>query len=140
MSHTNHTNHTNRMDHMRHRIIANGPEDPLRVLLVGAGGMGRAWLRALAASPTAALVGIVDLDLEAARDAARETGRRDLPVGADAVRLAAETGAQAIVNVTVPEAHHPVTTAALAAGLPVLGEKPVAPTVASALSSRRPRR
>ncbi|WP_406514638.1 Gfo/Idh/MocA family protein [Streptomyces sp. NBC_00499] len=122
------------MSHMTHRVIANGPEDPLRVLLVGAGGMGRAWLRALAASPTAALVGIVDLDLEAARDAARETGRRDLPVGADAVRLAAQTGAQAIVNVTVPAAHHPVTTAALTAGLPVLGEKPVAPTVASALS------
>jgi predicted dehydrogenase len=36
--------------------------------------------------------------------------------------------------VTVPEAHHPVTTAALFAGLPVLGEKPAADTVSRALS------
>src|SRR5690606_15374997 len=47
---------------------------------------------------------------------------------------ARETGARAIVNVTVPRAHHPVTTAALTAGLPVLGEKPVAETVSRALS------
>jgi predicted dehydrogenase len=38
------------------------------------------------------------------------------------------------VNVTVPGAHHPVNTEALFAGLPVLCEKPIAPTVAQALS------
>jgi predicted dehydrogenase len=55
-------------------------------------------------------------------------------VGTDAVELAAATGARAVVNATVPQAHHPVTTAALFAGLDVLGEKPVAETVAQALS------
>jgi len=102
---------------------------PLRVVVVGAGSMGRAWLAAIAAAPGVQLAGIVDLDLAAARAA-----RPDVPVGTDVVELAAATGADAVINVTVPAAHHAVTTAALFAGLPVLGEKPVADTVAQALS------
>ena len=112
------------------------PDDgsPLRVVVVGAGGMGRAWLRTVEESPLVELAGIVDLDLEAARAAAAWLGRPDLPVGAGTARLASNVGAQAVINVTVPAAHHPVTTEALAAGLPVLGEKPVASTVAQGLS------
>jgi predicted dehydrogenase len=112
------------------------PDDgsPLRVVVVGAGGMGRAWLRTVEESPVVELAGIVDLDLEAARAAAAWLGRPDLPVGAGTARLASDVGAQAVINVTVPAAHHPVTTEALAAGLPVLGEKPVASTVAQGLS------
>nr|WP_276611017.1 Gfo/Idh/MocA family oxidoreductase [Kineococcus siccus] len=102
--------------------------------MVGAGAMGRTWLAAIQASPDVELAGIVDLDLAAARSAAADAGVPGLPVGADAVALARESGAEAVVNVTVPAAHHPVTTAALFAGLPVLGEKPVADTVARALS------
>lgn len=112
------------------------PDDgtPLRVVVVGAGGMGRAWLRTVEESPLVELVGIVDLDLDTARIAAAATGRTDLPVGAGTAALASDVGAQAVINVTVPAAHHPVTTEALAAGLPVLGEKPVASTVAEGLS------
>ena len=112
------------------------PDDgsPLRVVVVGAGGMGRAWLRTVEESPVVELAGIVDLDLEAARAAAAWLGRPDLPVGAGTARLASNVGAQAVINVTVPAAHHPVTAEALAAGLPVLGEKPVASTVAQGLS------
>lgn len=106
----------------------------LRVIVVGAGGMGQAWLRTVEESPLVELVGIVDLDLEAARAAAASLGRPDLPVGARTAQLASDVGAQAVINVTVPAAHHPVTTEALAAGLPVLGEKPVASTVAQGLS------
>jgi predicted dehydrogenase len=102
---------------------------PLRVLLVGAGVMGRAWLTAIAAAPEAELAGVVDIDLAAARAAAP-----GVEVGTDVVELAARTGAHAVVNVAVPAAHHPVTTQALFAGLPVLGEKPVAATVAEAMS------
>lgn len=112
------------------------PDDgtPLRVVVVGAGGMGRAWLRTVEASPLVELVGIVDLDLATAAEAAASLGRPDLPVGAGTAALASDVGAQAVINVTVPAAHHPVTTEALAAGLPVLGEKPVASTVAQGLS------
>lgn len=118
---------------MSFRRIPQG-DAPLPVVAVGAGAMGRAWLRTIEESASAELVGVVDLDLDAARSAVADLGRPGLPVGPDAVTLAEQTGAQAVVNVTVPVAHHPVTTAALLAGLPVLGEKPVADTLARALS------
>jgi predicted dehydrogenase len=116
------------------RTIASTPEEPLRVVVGGAGNMGRLWLETVTASPEVELVGVADLDLAAARGAVASAGRPDLPVGGDAVALARQTGAQALINVTIPEAHHPVTTAALFAGLPVLGEKPVAENVSRALS------
>ncbi|WP_432513854.1 Gfo/Idh/MocA family protein [Kineococcus sp. SYSU DK001] len=106
----------------------------MRVVLVGAGGMGKAWLATILADPAVELAGVVDLDLAVARAALAEAGVPDVPVGTDTVELARAAGADAVVNVTVPVAHHPVTTAALFAGYPVLGEKPVAPTVAQALS------
>jgi predicted dehydrogenase len=96
--------------------------------------MGRAWLNTVEQSPLAELAGNVDLDLEAARAAAAAIGRPDLPVGTGTAALASDVGARAVINVTVPAAHHPVTAEALAAGLPVLGEKPVASTVAQGLS------
>ncbi|WP_037569172.1 Gfo/Idh/MocA family protein [Phaeacidiphilus oryzae] len=107
---------------------------PVRVLCVGAGAMGRAWLRVLQDSAEAELVGVVDLDPAVAREAVVGLGRPGLPFGTDLLALAADTGAEAVVDVTVPAAHHPVTTAALFAGLPVLGEKPAAQTLAQALS------
>jgi predicted dehydrogenase len=111
------------------------PDDgtPLRVVIVGVGGMGQAWLRAVADCSEVELVGLVDLNTEAAQAVA--TGlSAPVAVGSDVVEVAARSGGQAVIDVTVPEAHHPVTTAALFAGLPVLGEKPAASTVAQALS------
>ncbi|MCD0443359.1 Gfo/Idh/MocA family oxidoreductase [Glycomyces sp. A-F 0318] len=117
---------------MSFRTIAG--DGPLRLVVVGAGGMGRAWARTVRDAEDTELVGIADLSSAAAEAAAEEVGAPGLALGADAVELARRTGADAIVNVTVPEAHHPVTTAALLAGLPVLGEKPVAASVAEGLS------
>jgi predicted dehydrogenase len=116
------------------RRIVSSPDRPLRVVVAGAGTMGRAWLDAVIATPDVELTGVADLDLTAANDAVVAAGRSGLAIGDDAVELARQTGAQALINVTVPEAHHAVTTAALFAGLPVLGEKPVAESVSRALS------
>jgi predicted dehydrogenase len=71
--------------------------------------------------------------LAAAQAAAAAYGPSVL-TGTDAVDVARRSGAHAVVDVTIPEAHHAVTTAALVAGFPVLGEKPATPTVAEALS------
>ncbi|WP_275451099.1 Gfo/Idh/MocA family oxidoreductase [Arthrobacter sp. H5] len=106
---------------------------PLRVVQVGAGGMGKAWIRTLQANDDVELVGIVDLNLGAARAAVEEFGL-SVALGTSVSEVAAATGAHAVVNVTVPAAHHPVNVEAMFAGLPVLCEKPVAPTVAEGLS------
>jgi predicted dehydrogenase len=95
--------------------------------------MGRWWLATLAASPVVELVGLVDLNLQTARRAADDAGYTDLPVGATVEELG-HTQPDAVLNVTVPQAHHQVNTAALLAGLPVLCEKPLGETVSQALS------
>ncbi|CAN5234558.1 Gfo/Idh/MocA family oxidoreductase [soil metagenome] len=110
------------------------PPEPVRIIQVGAGGMGRVWLQLLIDTPDVDLVGLVDLDTEAARRALAEFGRPDVAVAASLSEIAGSTRAQAVVNVTVPVAHHPVNIEAMFAGLPVLCEKPIAPTVSQALS------
>lgn len=106
---------------------------PLRLVQVGAGGMGRAWLRAITENPDVELAGLVDLDLDVARAALTDAGLHGVEVGRSAAEVADSVGADAVVNVTVPEAHLVVNEEALGAGYPVLCEKPAAPTVATAL-------
>jgi len=114
-------------------VLGNALEERLPVVVVGAGAMGKEWLRMLATSPYAITVGLVDLDLELAAVAVTTVGLNGVVVGDSVADVAARSGAQAVVNVTVPQAHREVNEQALRAGLPVLCEKPVAPTVAEAL-------
>jgi predicted dehydrogenase len=107
---------------------------PVRVVLVGAGHMGRHWLDVLTASPLVEVVGLVDLDVPMADRALEDLGLSGVTTGSSVSVVAAATGAQAVVNVTVPAAHHAVNSEALFAGLPVLCEKPIAPSVAQTLS------
>ncbi len=106
---------------------------PLRVLVVGAGGMGRGWVNTISAHPGAVLVGVVDIDTARAAEAAASAGG-GIPVFADLdAALGAGLSIELLVDVTVPEAHHLVTLSALRAGIPVLGEKPAAATLAEAI-------
>jgi predicted dehydrogenase len=111
------------------------PDDgaPLRVVVVGAGRMARLWLRTIAASPHVDLAGVVDTEPAAAVRALAETGAGDVPTGASLTALASAARPDAVIDVTVPESHLPVTLEALGLGLPVLGEKPLAATLAQAL-------
>ncbi|MCP2031041.1 putative dehydrogenase [Okibacterium sp. HSC-33S16] len=111
-----------------------GGNQPIRVVQVGAGGMGRNWIRVLTQSPDVELVGLVDLNVAAAETALEEAGLHGVIVGTNLTEVATASKAQAVVNVTIPAAHHPVNVEALFAGLPVLCEKPVAPTVAQGLA------
>jgi predicted dehydrogenase len=107
-------------------------EKPLRLIQVGAGAMGKAWLHTIANSPDVELVGLVDLDLELAQRVSEEELAALVPVARSLSELTALVGADAVVNVTVPAAHNVVNEEALRAGLPVICEKPIAPTVAEA--------
>jgi myo-inositol 2-dehydrogenase/D-chiro-inositol 1-dehydrogenase len=109
------------------------PEERLPVVVVGAGAMGTEWMRMLATSPHAVLVGVVDLNLELAASAVATVGMDDVVVGTSVADVAERAGARGVINVTVPQAHRVVNEQALRAGLPVLCEKPLAPTVAEAL-------
>lgn len=104
----------------------------MRALLVGAGGMGQAWAKNLHEHPDVTIAGWIDIRADAAASAA---AKLRIPVehcGDDYARALAELQPDFVVDVTVPEAHHDITLAALAAGIPVLGEKPMADTMAHA--------
>lgn len=107
--------------------------EPIKIIQLGAGSMGRGWLATIKANPDTELVGLVDLDVELALAAAEETGHSGVPVARQLSELATDQ-ADAVVNVTIPEAHAGTTQQALAAGLPVLCEKPIAPSVSTALA------
>jgi len=100
--------------------------DKRNALIVGAGGMGRAWGRNLRDCSAVRVVGWVDLRPAAAEQAASELGFDNIVTGADLEAVIARSRPDVVVDVSTPEAHRDVTLAALAAGLPVLGEKPMA--------------
>jgi predicted dehydrogenase len=111
-----------------------GKDQPVRVVLVGVGPMGRNWIEALLASSDVEVVGLVDLDTQLAETVAAEYGIAGSAIGSDVADVARSSAAQAVINVTIPAAHHSVTSRALFAGLPVLSEKPVAPTLKEGIS------
>ncbi len=108
--------------------------EPVRIIQVGAGAMGRAWLQVIADSDQVELVGLVDLNTDAARQAADQTGFPSVAVAGSLDELFDRVDAQAVLNVTIPAAHASVSTTALRHGLPVLCEKPLAETVSTGLS------
>lgn len=99
----------------------------LPVGVVGVGALGRHHARHLAALDEARLIGVYDVDLERARLVAGELGTTAFD---DVDALLCRTEA---VTVAVPTpAHAQVGIRALAAGVPVLMEKPLAASVAEA--------
>jgi len=101
-----------------------------RAVVVGAGGISGAWFRPLIAEKVD-IAGVVDLDLAAAKGKIAEYGL-DCPASTDLASTLKKTRPDFIVDLTVPEAHCAVTCAALKAGCHVIGEKPMASTMAEA--------
>lgn len=100
---------------------------PVRIGVIGVGALGWHHARHLAAMPEATLVGIYDIRPERAEFVARQLGttafrtREELLARTEAVTIAVPTAA-----------HGEVGLAALAAGRPVLMEKPLAATMVDA--------
>jgi predicted dehydrogenase len=104
----------------------------LKALLVGAGGMGQSWAKTLRDYDQVETVGWMDIRAGAAAEAMDKLQLSGVKPFDDLGEALAEIGCDFVVDVTVPEAHHDVTLAALAAGVPVLGEKPMADSMAAA--------
>ena len=96
-----------------------------KAVIVGAGGMGRSWGKNLLANDAVEVVGWVDIRPGIAAEAIAETGSPRAQPAERLDRALAEFRPDFVVDVTIPEAHHDVTIEALAAGVPVLGEKPM---------------
>lgn len=105
---------------------------PARALLVGAGAMGRAWGQNLKSHPDVEICAWVDIRPDAAAEAAAALEIPAKVAGTDLGKALADARPDFTVDVTVPEAHHDVTLQSLAAGVPVLGEKPMASSMQQA--------
>ncbi len=98
----------------------------MKVIQVGIGGMGNAWLHAVQKSEVVDFAGFVEINKDIARRQAEAYGLDaaqiypSLPTALEAV------AADAVINVTPPQFHREVTVCALEAGLPVMQEKPLA--------------
>lgn len=102
----------------------------LRVIVAGAGAMGRAWLGVLRADPRWEIAALVDVAPQALAEAAAQF---DVPAERcfDNVPAALEhVQADAALVVTTPETHREVAVAALERGLAVFCEKPLAARLA----------
>ncbi len=97
-----------------------------RALLVGAGQMGRAWGENLRDCTETELVAWVDVLPTQATRAAEELGVPGIFTGMDLDQAITTMRPDFVVDVSSPEAHRDVTLTALARGVPVLGEKPMA--------------
>lgn len=99
---------------------------PFRVVQVGCGGRGQAWINDTMKLPEDyEYVGMVDLNRKAAEDSA---AKRDLPASIvyDTLEQALSKAKPDVVfDVTVPAVHHEVVIPAFEAGCDVLGEKPM---------------
>ncbi|HET6428865.1 MAG TPA: Gfo/Idh/MocA family oxidoreductase [Phycisphaerae bacterium] len=101
-----------------------------KAVVVGAGGISRAWFGPLAAEKVN-VVGVVDLKLDAARERIEQYGLK-CAASTDLPATLKRTRPDFVVDLTVPEAHCSVTCTALAHGCHVIGEKPMASSMAEA--------
>jgi predicted dehydrogenase len=100
---------------------------PLRLAIVGAGHLGRIHARLASKLPEFIVAAIIDPVCEAREKLANETGARGFDNFRDAI---GEIDAAVVATPTA--AHHAVAGELLRAGIPVLVEKPLAPTLAQA--------
>jgi len=103
-----------------------------KAIIVGCGAMGHSWIDNIKSNPRSEIAGLVDVRLEAAAGAAEKFEVDPACVFDDLGKALDACDADFVVDVTTPEAHCPTTVTALEAGLPVIGEKPMAESMQSA--------
>jgi predicted dehydrogenase len=103
-----------------------------RVVIVGAGAMGRSWAKNLQGCGKTLIVGWVDLNHDLATQAVDDLDLDDIVTGDELEPVVEKAKPDFIVDVTSPEAHRDITVKALKMGLPVIGEKPMTTSIENA--------
>jgi predicted dehydrogenase len=109
-------------------------DTPLRMIVAGAGAMGRAWLQTLAADPRWSVAALADSSPEALRAAGEAFGVPEAARFLSAEEAIARADADAVLVVTPPEAHRAASEAALGRGLAVFSEKPLTAALPDAVA------
>jgi predicted dehydrogenase len=105
----------------------------MKVIQVGMGGMGNAWLRAVQAAPNVEYAGFVEVNDAMAAEQVQKYGLDGATIFKSLDEALRTVQADGVINVTPPQFHKAVSITALEAGLPVLSEKPLADTRQAAL-------
>lgn len=104
----------------------------IKVVLVGCGGMSGTWLNVSKRIPDLEIVGLVDINEEAAKKKAADFGLNNALISTDLVDTLNNISPDVVFDCTVPEAHFDVTLESLRHGCHVLGEKPMVDSVEKA--------
>jgi predicted dehydrogenase len=108
-------------------------KDKQLAVLVGCGGISRAWLNPIATFDEIDVVGLVDLDLESCKKI-NEEFELNATTGTDMAQVIKDTGATLVLDCTIPEAHARVALTAFENGCDVLTEKPMTATMEEAVA------
>ena len=104
----------------------------MKVIQVGLGGMGNAWLHAVQQSPHVTYAGFVEINGDMAAKQVEKYELDSTVVFTSLDEALRTVQADGVINVTPPQFHRTVSLMALEAGVPVLSEKPLADTFAAA--------
>jgi predicted dehydrogenase len=104
----------------------------MKVIQVGLGGMGNAWLRAVQQAPEVEFAGFVEVNSAIAAEQVAKYELDGSTVFPNLKQALAAVQADGVINVTPPQFHREVSLIALEAGMPVLSEKPLADTFTAA--------
>jgi predicted dehydrogenase len=105
---------------------------PLRIVLVGCGGMSNAWINAIKPLTDASIVGLVDLFEDAAHKRRAEHGLHEARTYTSLDTALTELKPDVVFDVTIPEAHSENAIVAFRHGCHVLSEKPMAHSLEAA--------
>jgi predicted dehydrogenase len=106
--------------------------DNMKVIQVGMGGMGNAWINAVNRSVDVEFVGFVEVNPDIAQAQCEQYGFNPDSVYTSLQDALDAVTADGVINVTPPQFHKPISFIAMDAGIPVLCEKPLAGTLADA--------
>ncbi|MBD2848547.1 Gfo/Idh/MocA family oxidoreductase [Paenibacillus sp. IB182496] len=116
---------------------APGEQPTFKVVQVGCGNMARKWTAYAAQRADMAIVALVDIHRPAAEAMAETLGLGPEHCFTDLETAVKASGANLVFDVTIPQVHKDIVMTAAALGCDVMGEKPMAASMADAETMMR---